>query len=149
MVYLLIIALLALILIINHKQLGLAMILVVAMATVCKIIVPGLSQVLISSGLNLKSAVLTKIITIVLVIIPSLIVIYRSHRRARSIIRIVFESVVFVSLILSLIGSEINSLIKVDYLSLEIYQFITNYHQIILVLAIVLGFWQIVVKDEE
>ncbi len=146
MIYLLTLVVLALLLILNHKQLGLAMILAVATTHISQMVVPQLSKLLQPSGSS--QAYLTATIRILLVIVPALILIYRSNKRSRSIFKIVFEVTIFGLLLLALIGGDINSLIKLDDLSMAIFKISKQYQQFILVLAVTVGFWQVVVRDE-
>ncbi len=149
MVFLLILVLLILTILLNKRQLGNAMIFLIAASNLANLVAANLASFIVNLGIKTNHKWLTSLITIIMIIIPMLVVIYRSHKRNRTTLKITIEALILTLAMIILVGPSLTNLIKIDQLSINILKIITNQSKIILILTGCYGFWQLIIKDEE
>ncbi len=149
MIYLLIFAIITILIILTHRQLGLSMLIAIAMANLAQLISADLASFLIRIGVNLTKEALVNWVIFLIVILPVTVVIARTHRHHRSIIRIVAETALLMLTLIGLIGLNLSQIIKMDVLSTDIFNFSQLNLKLILIIAGIYGLWQVIIKHED
>ncbi|MDO4870640.1 MAG: hypothetical protein Q3996_00890 [Candidatus Saccharibacteria bacterium] len=142
------IILIMIILIVNaaKRNVGAALLITLAMTTIYQLI--GQDIVNFLAGAGLARVNLLQIVNLILVVLPMLIVLFRSQKCSRHLPTLVFDSGLLFALLVTASGAVIASLIKLDATSLQIQVWIVENYKTIVVLAGLYGFYQVILKPE-
>lgn len=146
MIYAAIFALIVLIINTAKRNIGAALLIVLAMITVDNLV--GSEIVKFLAGLGLPKAILPAIINLVLIIIPMLVVLFRAQKYSRRLPMLIFDGLLLFALVISASHAALTTLVGLDSFSLQIQDLIVNNYKLIIVTAGFYGFYQVIVKPE-
>ncbi len=133
----------------TKRHVGMALLMALAMITVGDLLANDLADLLLAAGLTLSKTLLLVIIKSLLVVLPLAIVLLRSSKRSRQLVQLAFETALVAGLIILVMHPLITNFVKIDQLSWQIWQLVSDNQKWLLVLAASYGFYQVMIKDEE
>lgn len=136
------------VLIINtaKRNIGATLLITLAMTTIYQLIGQDIANFL--AGAGLPRANLLQIVNLVLVILPMLIVLFRSQKCSRHLPTLLFDSGLLFAILITASGVTIASLVNLDATSLQIQTWVVENYKTVVVLAGLYGFYQVILKPE-
>lgn len=133
----------------SKRQVGLALLVMLVMAQISGLLLADLVQLVRSAGFGLSLDVLTIGLKCLLVLLPTLVVLWRAPNHKRGLIWLAGESALMAGLLILFLQPQLTNLVRPDELGWQVVKLVNSYAKWLVVGAGAYGLYGLFKKSDE